>query len=189
VLTTTARVFERQVRLVEPPTAAGRPAGSGVDRAEPEARTVADGSWRHADTETPAPALTLEVAPSLGTRFDLLIEEGDNAPLPLDAPHLLLPATRLRFFYPPHPQTPVTLLYGQAGLPAPRYDLALLAPQLLGEAAHEIALAPETRPTAPEPDPAAAGKKIFWGALVAAVVVLLLVLGRLLRGQPGEPAA
>jgi len=95
----------------------------------------------------------------------------------------------LRFFYPPHPQTPVQLLYGQPGLPTPRYDLALLAPRLLGEAAHEIALPPETRATAPEPDPTATGRKIFWGALVAAVVVLLLVLGRLLRGQPGEPAA
>jgi hypothetical protein len=192
VLTTTARVFERQVRLVEPPAAAGRLASGGGgrgDRAEVEERMVADASWRHADPETPAPALTLEVAPSLGTRFDLLIEEGDNAPLPLDPPHLLLPATRLRFFYPPHLQTPLTLLYGQAGLPTPRYDLALLAPRLLGEAAHEIALAPETRATAAEPDPAAAGRKIFWGALVAAVVVLLLVLGRLLRGQPGEPAA
>jgi hypothetical protein len=81
----------------------------------------------------------------------------------------------------------VKLLYGQPGLAPPRYDLALLAPRLLGEAAHEIALAPETG-TSAEPDPAAAGKKIFWGALVAAVVVLLLLLGRLLRGQPtGAP--
>jgi hypothetical protein len=184
VFDTTARVFEREVRLVEPPGAeAVRRSG---DRAEPEERTVAVATWRHADPEAPAPALTLEVPPSLGTRFDLLVEEGDNAPLPLSPPHLLLPATRLRFFY---PAEPVRLLYGQPGLPLPRYDLALLAPRLLGEAAHEIALAPETGPAAPEPDAAAAGRKIFWGALVAAVVVLLLLLGRLLRGHPEEPAA
>ncbi len=187
ILGTTARVFEREVRLVEPQEIAG--AQTRRSGAEPEERTVALASWRHADTETPAPALTLEIPPSQATRFELLVEEGDNAPLPLDAPHLLLPATRLRFFYPPHPQTPLKLLYGQPGLPTPRYDLALLAPRLLGEAAHEIALAPEARATVPEPDPAATGRKIFWGALVAAVVVLLLVLGRLLRGQPGEPGA
>jgi hypothetical protein len=183
VLTTTARVFERNLRLVEPASAER---GRAVDRrGEPEARTVAEATWRHADPDTPAPALTLDVPPSPGTRFDLLVEEGDNAPLPIAAPHLLLPAVRVRFF---HPEEPLTLLYGQPSLPPPRYDLALLAPRLLGAAAHEIALGPETAGTAkPEPDPAALGRKIFWGALVGAVVVLLLVLGRLLRRQ--EPAA
>ncbi|HEV7517379.1 MAG TPA: DUF3999 family protein, partial [Thermoanaerobaculia bacterium] len=68
VLDTSARVFEREVRLVEPPeaeTAAG--ARPRRERAEPEERTVAVATWRHADPETPAPALTLEVPPSLGT--------------------------------------------------------------------------------------------------------------------------
>jgi hypothetical protein len=192
VLTTTARVFEREVRLVEPipvsEAVAERGRGGRPDRSgEPEERTVAQATWRHADPETRAPALTLDVPPSPGTHFDLLVEEGDNAPLPLEAPHLLLPAVRVRFFL---PAVPLTLLYGQPSLPPPRYDLALLAPSLLGAAAHEIALTPEiSHATAPEPDPAATGRKIFWGALVAAVVVLLLVLGRLLRGHPGEPAA
>jgi hypothetical protein len=184
VLDTTARVFERQVRLVE--LSGAQDVRRTGDRAEAEEQTVSQATWRHADPEAPTPALTLEVPPSLGTRFDLLVEEGDNAPLPLSPPHLLLPATRLRFF---DPAEPVKLLYGQPGLAPPRYDLALLAPRLLGEAAHEIALAPETGPAAPELDAPTAGKKIFWGALVAAVVVLLLLLGRLLRGQPGEPAA
>jgi hypothetical protein len=109
----------------------------------------------------------------------LLIEEGDNAPLPLDPPHLLLPANRLRFFYPEGVR--LKLLYGRPGLPSPRYDLSLLAPRLQGEAAHEIALGPESQ-QGPEPDAAGSEKKIFWGALVAAVLVLLLVLGRMLRG-------
>src|SRR6185295_8267838 len=112
---------------------------------------------------------------------------GDNTPLPLAAPRLLLPAHRLRFFY-PAAAGPLTLLYGQPGLPPPRYDLSLLAPRLLGEAAHELTLGPPAR-KAPEPDAAAAGRKAFWGALVAAVVVLLLVLGRLLRGQPEAPSS
>ena len=184
VLETTARIFERDVRLVEPLTAAEAVRERGR-RAEPAERTVAQAAWRHADPDTPAPALTLDIPPSLGTRFDLLVEEGDNAPLPLAPLHLLLPAARVRFF---EPAAPLTLLYGQPGLPPPRYDLALLAPRLLGAAAHEITLPPETvGAIAPEPDPAAQGKMIFWGALVAAVVVLLLVLGRLLRGS--APAA
>jgi hypothetical protein len=179
VLATTARVFEREIRLVE----TGEATGSARERRgeEPGERTVATATWRHADPETPAPQLTLELPSSPATRFDLLIEEGDNAPLPLDSPHLLLPANRLRFFYPAG--GPLTLLYGQPGLQPPRYDLSLLAPRLLGEAAHEITLGPEPR-QGPEPDAAATEKKIFWGALVGAVLVLLLLLGRLLRARP-----
>jgi hypothetical protein len=180
VLATTARVFERDIRLVEVFTPARAVRG---DR-EPRERTVAQATWRHADPETPAPQVTLDLPASPETRFDLLVEEGDNAPLPLDPPRLLLPARRLRFFYPEaSAATPLQLLYGQPGLPPPRYDLALLAPSLLGETAHEIALGPEPR-HAPEPDAAATGRKVFWGALVGAVLVLLLVLGRLLRGHP-----
>jgi hypothetical protein len=195
VLTTKARVFERDVRLVEPASAVeaeavGRRGDPRDRRGEPEDRTVAQAAWRHADPDTPAPALTLDVPPSLGTRFDLLVEEGDNAPLPLEPPRLLLPAVRLRFFYPTPPAEPPILLYGQPALPPPRYDLALLTPRLLGAAAHEIALQPETAGGAtPEADPGAMARKIFWGALVAAVIVLLLVLGRLLRGHPAEPAS
>jgi hypothetical protein len=178
VLATTARVFERDVRLVEVHEA---PA-SAREPQEPGEQTVAQAAWRHADPETPAPQLTLELPSSPAARFDLLVEEGDNAPLPLAPPRLLLPANRLRFFSPA--ADPLTLLYGQPGLQPPRYDLSLLAPRLLGEAAHEITLGPES-PQGPEPDAAATEKKIFWGALVGAVLVLLVILGRLVRGGTG----
>ncbi len=177
VLATPARVFDREVRLVAVPT-------SGRQGREPEERTVAEAAWKHADPETPAPQLTLDLPQGKATRYDLLIEEGDNAPLPLDPPRLLLPTNRLRFFYPAGAS--LELLYGQPDLSSPRYDLELLAPRLLGETAREISLAPESR-RGPEPDAEATGRKIFWGALVGAVVVLLLVLGRMLRGA-GEPA-
>jgi hypothetical protein len=195
VLATPARVFEREVRLVEirevPRNArdARRFARQGEEAGE---RTVAQASWRHADPDAPAPELTLDLPPGLGTHLDLLVEEGDNAPLPLNRPRLLLPADRLRFFTPAAAAAPAAghleLLYGQPGLAAPRYDLSLLAPRLLGEAAHEIALGAEPRPS-PEPDPAALEKKIFWGALVSAVLVLLLILARLLRGHPNPPGS
>jgi len=115
VLATTARVFEREVRLIEVPATALEPRG---DR-EPGERTAAQAGWRHADPETPAPELTLELAPGPATRFDLLVEEGDNTPLPLAPPRLLLPANRLRFFDPEGAR--LTLLYGQPGLAPPRY--------------------------------------------------------------------
>jgi hypothetical protein len=196
VLATPARVFERDVRLVEIREASGdrrsaRPLGPGDG--EPVERTVAQASWRHADPDAPAPELTLDLPAGLGTHLALLVEEGDNAPLPLAAPRLLLPATRLRFFTPATPATATAaapgrleLLYGQPELGAPRYDLSLLAPRLLGEAAQEIALGAEPHREA-EADPAALERKIFWGALIGAVLVLLLILARLLRGHPNPP--
>lgn len=179
VLATTARVFEREIRLVEVAAATREPR---EDR-EPGEPEVARASWRHADPDSPAPQLTLDLPASPATRFDLLVEEGDNAPLPLDPPRLLLPANRLRFFYTAGGS--LKLLYGQPGLAPPRYDLALLAPRLLGETAREIALEPEgasARARTPETDPSALEKKLFWGALVGAVLVLLVILGRMLRG-------
>ncbi|HEX4965663.1 MAG TPA: DUF3999 family protein [Thermoanaerobaculia bacterium] len=179
VLTTTARVFERQVRLVDvsttPRELRGRESGE---------RTVAEATWRHADPETPAPELTLEVPSIPATRFDLLVDEGDNSPLPLEAPRLLLPAVRLRFFYPAG--SSLKLLYGQPGLPPPRYDLSLLAPRVLSEPAGEMGFGPEPRQPSEEPDAGAMERKIFWGALLGAVLVLLFVLGRMLRGGAGQ---
>ncbi|HEV7509491.1 MAG TPA: hypothetical protein VGS07_31745 [Thermoanaerobaculia bacterium] len=179
VLATTARVFEREIRLVETREASA----SAREPQEPGERTVAQAVWRHADPETPAPQLTLDLPSSSATRVELLVEEGDNAPLPLGPPRLLLPANRLRFFYPAGAR--LALLYGQPRLSPPRYDLSLLAPRLLGEAVHEIALGPEPR-QGPEPDAADMEKKLFWGALVGAVLVLLLILGRLLRAGTGD---
>ncbi len=89
-----------------------------------------------------------------------------------------MPAHCLRFFYLEGAR--LKLLYGQPGLPSPRYDLSLLAPRLQGEAAHEMTLGPEL-PQRIEPQAIGSEKKIFWGALVGAVLVLLLVLGKILR--------
>ena len=75
------------------------------------------------------------------------------------------------------------LVYGAPSLPAPRYDLALLAPQLLGAAAHEVDAAPEEGPSDAQTarEGRAFDERVFWIVLVAAVVVLAFVLVRLLR--------
>ena len=173
VLTTPARVFERWVFLEVERISRDR---RGQDRTE----QVASGGWRHVDAETAAPPLVLSVA-SLGVRDAVLsIDEGDNSPLPLGRPRLLLPAWRLRFFR--ETGAPLTLLYGRDDLAAPRYDLALLAPQLVGAAAHEVWPGPELAapgPAVPVPN------IIFWSVLAAGVAVLLLLIVRLVaKGQP-----
>src|SRR5205823_14850234 len=101
---------------------------------------------------------------------------GDNAPRPLRDATLLLPAYRLRFFRDGH--TPLVLVYGRPDLGAPRYDLALLAPRLLGAPAQEIAAGAEravTNVTGVTPT------VVFWCAPAPAVPVLLGLSARSLR--------
>ena len=172
---TSARVFERNVTLLV--EAEGRDRREGL-------RAVAGATWRHADPETPAPLLSIPLPPLPGTEALLAVDDGDNSPLPLEAPRLQLPARRLRFFR--EGTGKLSLLYGRDGLEAPRYDLALLAPRLLGAPAHELALAAGAAPV-----PRASGPDVprlaFWGVLVAAVVLLLGLVVRLVRREEGAP--
>jgi len=181
VLATKARVFEREVRLLqaehsERSEGAEGSQGAGRGREPAEDRVVAVASWRHADPETPAPPIGLDLP--AGDRFELVIDEGDNAPLPLEPPQLQLPSVRLRYFQPV--EGSLELLYGEPGLAPPRYDLSLFSAQLLGETARDVTLRPEPKP-GEVPDAAAVPRTVFWAALGIAVLALLVVLGRLLR--------
>lgn len=178
VLSTSAAVFDRPVRLlgVRPPR--------DPRETSPEETLVA-ARWGHADPETPAPPLVLSFSPAGLSRLLLAVDEGDNAPLPLGAPKLLLPSFRLRFFAPAG--EPLTLCYGAKGLGAPRYDIALLAPRLVGASASEVSLGPEPAP-APGAARSPAERRLFWVVLVAAVLVLLAVTARLMA-RPGSADA
>jgi hypothetical protein len=159
VLTTNARVFERRVVLsvTHEPT---------ERRRERWVEPIATSGWRHVDPETPAPAITLSI-PTLGvTDLLLTIDEGDNSALPLEPPTLLLPSYRLRFFR--EADSPATLLYGSARTGAPRYDIALLTPRLLGASATEAAMGPEQ--TASKAAPSRFPGWMFWIVLGVAVI-------------------
>ena len=109
----------------------------------------------------------------------MLVEEGDNTPLPLTTARLLLPAYRLRLFR--EQGASLRLAYGRSDLAPPRYDLALLAPQLLGVAVTEVAAGGEEPSRAGATTAALVSPRLFWGVLVAAVLVLLAMIARLLK--------
>lgn len=161
VLETSARVFSRRV-LVREDTATG-------------ALELAAGTWTHQDPETPAQPLELLLPPLAGARLVLEVAEGDNQPLPLKAARLLLPGWRIRYF---QPAGPVDLCYGQ-DLPAPQYDLALLAGRLLEAPAREVSLGAAAAD--PGPERALGPTGLYWTALGVAVAGLLVLLGRLLK--------
>ena len=178
VIDTDARVFERQVAVEMLPSA------EDDARARRGSIMIAQSTWRHTEPELPASALAIELPPLRVADLSLVIDEGDNAPLPIRDATLLLPSYRLRFFRDGH--TPLTLLYGRSDLGAPRYDLALLAPRLLGRPAQDVLPGSEqgaSNVTGVTPT------IVFWGALALAVLVLVVLIARLLRPGGGTPAA
>jgi hypothetical protein len=117
-----------------------------------------------------------------GDRVLLIVEEGDNTPLPIEGARLLLPAYRMRLFR--ERGQSLRLAYGRTDLAAPSYDLALLAPRVFGVSAVEVTPGPEREERAAGAA-ALVAPWLFWGILIAAVVVLLGLIARLVR----KPAA
>ena len=156
VLETSGRVFQRTVRI-------------GVDRAPDRKRRDAYfdiravETWRHADEQTPARPLTLQIGTLPETELLLVVDEGDNAPLPLTKARLLLPSYRLRFFH--AGGASLRLVYGRDDLQPPQYDLALLAPRVMGARAREVDAAPAGS-AAPSAE-SFASPRIFWVVLTA----------------------
>jgi Protein of unknown function (DUF3999) len=171
-LETSARIFQRNVELgiVRPPDRERRDAWFDA---------IAAGTWRHADQQTSAPLLTLRIPSVDVTEVFLAVDEGDNAPLPVVAARLLLPSYRLRFFRPEKSELRVG--YGRDDLAAPRYDLSLLAPQVMGAAAREIAAAPERGGGSRSSEPSLISARTFWIFLGVAVLALLALIVKLVR--------
>lgn len=171
VLRTTSRVFERHVEV-------------GVEEVNPRRHTppiwwLANATWRHDDASAPSPALTMDLPRANARDLVLVVDEGDNQPLPLAAPEIELPRWRLRFVR--ENGASLLLLYGRRDMAPPRYDLALSSPDLPA-ASEPVAMGLE-RPLGPTPTTAPISPSVFWGILVAAVGVLLGMVVRLLKGS------
>jgi hypothetical protein len=168
-LETSARVFQRsvQISIERPPDRHRRDAWTEV---------IATGTWIHAQQDTAAPALVLPLPTLDRTDVLLTIDEGDNSALPITSVKLLLPSYRLRFYRPAH--AALRLVYGSREVTMPQYDLALLAPQVMGAEAREIAPAAESGSKA-ELHMMVVPPMFFWALLGGAVIVLLALIARL----------
>ncbi|HVR39219.1 MAG TPA: DUF3999 family protein [Thermoanaerobaculia bacterium] len=176
VLTTGVRVFEREVTL----------RGAGDDHRNRQPVILGTAMWRTSDPELLPPPLSFDV-PMFGARaIELVVDEGDNAPLSIDSAQLLFPSSALRFY---NPGTQLFLLYGNRQASAPRYDLALLAPRLFGQTARELGMAPAGATAAPDEESRA--RKFFWIGIAVAAIVLIVMLVRLLKPVGGgeEPGS
>jgi hypothetical protein len=176
VLTTKARVFHRAVTIATISPASERQPARLVHRG--------DANWTHADQDTAAPPLAFSLPDSaLIEDVYVLIDEGDNQPLPIDKVTLLMPQFAVRFFR--KPNQPLRLLYGRDDLDSPRYDLQLLSGQVLGRTAEEITAGPED---ALSGEAGASGfdlvpAPVFWAFLGLTVLVLIGLVVRLMKKE------
>lgn len=164
VLRTEDRVFSRNVEIRT----------TGTDRSS---RILASANWAHGNPSVEPRPLVVDPALHGKKRIEILIDEGDNAPLEISSATLLLPSVRLRFFR--DRDAELSLMYGAGSLPAPRYDIDLLAPVLFGRRSHEI----EPGPQQPLREiPSEREQTIwFWLIVAASAVVLFALIARLLR--------
>ena len=170
VLETSARVFTRTVTV-----GAERPADR--NHRDPWLESFASKTWTHDDQATQPTALSLPLGTTRSEEVVVVVDEGDNSALPLTKARLLLPSYRIRFY---HPGRPVTLVYGRDDVSLPRYDLALLATQVMGAPAREITAAPvDERRSGPAAS--LVSPTFFWGGLLIAVLIIGGVIVRTIR--------
>jgi hypothetical protein len=169
-------LFERSMSLYE--ELAG-------ERGETYRHALGGGSWR----QTPERAakefsLPLEGDPQSDTLL-LETENGDNPPIDLERFQVFYPATRLLFKAKPGDE--LFLYYGQPQAAPPRYDLSLVADQLLAADKNPASLSGEEQlkitSWRENPMPGQGGV-LFWGALAAVVAALLILIARLLPKSP-----
>jgi len=170
VFTTSSRVFQRDLSI----TIEKNPYD---DRQEPWTHSIARATWGHTDPEVGTPPLSLRIPSLKTTELLVVVEEGDNQPLPITSVRLLLPSYQMRFFR--GSDAGLSLYYGLYELSPPQYDLAILAPRLTGAAAEEVSMGPEKTITAQEGK--SVSQTLFWGILIAAVLVLSALIIRLVK--------
>ena len=177
VIETRGRLFQRSVSVgIERPP--------DRHRRDPWYDVIATAAWRHSSDSQAARPLTLPIQSLAETSLRVVIDEGDNAPLPISAVRLLLPSYRVRFYQPAG--SPLRLLYGRNDLQAPQYDLALLATSVMGAPAAETTMAAAAQGRAGAPD-ALVSPRTFWVVLSGAVLVLLTLIVRLIRSSTTPP--
>lgn len=168
--------FSRQATVLEQEFDARGAAGT---------RALGSGSWEKRAENEPAP-LTIAIARPASSAIRIEIENGDNAPLTIGPVAVWTSVPRIDFVYAPGEE--LTLVSGSTDVPAPRYDLELVASRVLSAPALPAKLASKPAPATPPEAPKT--PKWLWVPVVAAAALVALVLARTLRAKSsGEPSS
>ena len=178
VCTSSSPLFHRQMRLLEEVT---------DERGDKFASELGRATWDQTP-DSPKRDLVIELnARPKSDTFFLETDNGDNPAIELRDFRGYYPVTHVIFKATPDPAQPIWLYYSNADAAAPRYDLTLVASELLkAERGTVVAGAEENlSPKRPFVGQTLTGstRYIFWGALALVVIVLLAVMWRFLPTQ------
>ena len=178
VCTSSSPLFHRQMRLLEEVT---------DERGDKFASELGRATWDQTP-DSPKRDLVIELnARPKSDTFFLETDNGDNPAIELHHFRGYYPVTHVIFKATPDPAQPIWLYYSNADAAAPRYDLTLVASELLkAERGTVVAGAEENlSPKRPFVGQTLTGstRYIFWGALALVVIVLLAVMWRFLPKQ------
>ncbi|MGO9476541.1 MAG: DUF3999 family protein [Limisphaerales bacterium] len=169
-------LFQRELTLYEELT---------DERGERYRHNLGSASWvRKPDRQNGEFLLTLDSPPQSDMLF-LEAHNGDNPPIALEKMQLFYPATRILFKTGADDE--FFLYYGNPRTDAPRYDLSLVAGQLLSadKAIASSGTEQQLRKSSwREHEIPGQGGVVFWGILALVVVVLLVIISRLLPKTP-----
>ena len=175
VCTSDAPLFQRDMRLWEEVT---------DERGDKYPRELGRTRWSQVPNHPAREfVIQLDTPPQSDTLF-IETDNGDNPAIDLRDFRCHYPVTRLVFKAAADSAQPVTLHYGNRDTGAPRYDLSLVASQLLrAERSSASAGAEENTSSKIERAGEAltgSSRYIFWGVLAVVVVALLALMSRLL---------
>ena len=168
-------LFQRDVTLYEE---------LSDDRGDKYRRPLGGAHWVQTPDRTRKQfILALTGSPNSDTLV-LETHNGDNPPIDLEKFQAFYPATRVLFKA--QPAEELLLYYGNPQTAAPRYDLSLVAGQLLAADQGEATLGAEEqlKKSWGEGHRPGKGGVVFWGILAVVVVALLIIISRLLPQSP-----
>jgi hypothetical protein len=172
-------LFERSLSLYEE---------LADERGDTYGHALGAGSWQQTpDRKSKDFSLILDSAPQSDTLF-LETENGDNPPIGLEKFQVAYPATRILFKGQPGDE--LYLYYGNANVVPPRYDLSLVADQLLTAEKNIASLSTgeQLKKSSWRENPMPGqGGILFWVTLAVVVGALLIIISRLLPKSPPPP--
>ena len=171
-------LFQRDMTLYEEQT---------DERGDKYRRTLAGAAWTQTPDRTSREFILAFQSPPQSDTLVLETHNGDNPAVELDNFQVFYPATRMLFKA--QPADELLLYYGNPQVSAPRYDLSLVAGQLLAAHQADAGLAAEEqlkRSWGADSQPGK-GSVVFWAILAMVVLVLLVIISRLVpRSTPGQ---
>ena len=173
---TATPLFQRSLSLYEELT---------DDRGDKYRQSIGNVTWTQTpDSKSKEFILTLDSVPQSDTLF-LETENGDNPPIELEKFTAAYPVTRVLFKA--KGDDDLFLYYGNPRVSSPRYDLSLVAGQLLAADKKTVPLGAGqqlNKPSWREYEVPGKGGVLFWGILAVVVVVLFIIISRLLPKSP-----